>query len=189
MFKKLKEHKKKSESKTKDPFSGDNIPNSFLLLAIGLFGILIISFVLIMIIGFFNYLFTSFFLTNTLIVIKYCTGLVFWALLSSLPVIGIVFICMLPLHSIEILNLLSIQAELNIWISFILFFLVAIGGFLFNTLSQIYLIREEYSDVQFKENNQRYTLIIYVSSIIIGIILIFTSNIIFSNFFTFISAL
>ena len=188
MFKKLKE-KKKSESKTKDPFSGDNFPNSFLLLAIGLFGTLIISFVLILVIGFFNYLFTSFFLTNTLIVIKYCIGLIFWVILSSLPVIGIAFIITLPFQSIEILNLLSIQAEINIWISFILFFLVAIGGFLFNTLSQIYLIREEYSDVQFKENNQRYTLIIYVSSIIIGIILIFTSNIIFSNFFTFISAL
>ena len=180
---------KRSDKKEKDPFSGDNIPNSFLLLAIGLFGTLIVSFVLILVIGFFNYLFTSFYLTNTLILIKFCAGLIFWVLLSSLPVIGFVFIIILPFQSIEILNLLSIQAELNIWISFVLFFLVAIGGFLFNSLSQIYLIREEYSDIQFKVKNQRYTLIIYVSSVIIGIILIFTSNIIFSNVFALILTL
>ena len=185
----LKEYKKKSESKTKDPFTSDKIPNSFTVLAIGLFGTLVVSFILILVIGFFNYLFTSFFLTNTLILIKYCAGLIFWVVLSSLPIIGIVFICMLPFHSIEILSLLTIQAELNLWISFILFFLVAIGAFLFNSLSQIYLIREEYSDIQFKERNQRYTLAIYVSSVIIGIIFMFSSDIIFSNFFGLILAM
>ena len=167
----------------KDPFSGDNIPNSFVLLAMGLFGAIVISFILIIIIGVFNYLFTSFFLTNTISVIKYCLGLMFWVVLSSLPIIGIVFIYVLPLYSIEILNAMAIQAELNIWISFILFFLVAIGVYLFNTLSQVYLIREEYSDIQLKEKNQRYILIIYVSSIIIGIVLLFTSDLIFSNLF------
>jgi len=180
---------KQSEKKVKDPFTSDKIPNSFMLLTTGLFGTLIVSFILILSIGFFNYLFTSFFLTNTLVLIKYCAGLIFWVVLSSLPIIGIVFICMLPFQSIEILNLLAIQAELNIWISFILFFLVAIGAFLFNSLSQIYLIREEYSDIQFKEKNQKYTMVIYVSSVIIGIIFIFASDIIFSNFFGLILAM
>ena len=98
---------KRSDKKEKDPFSGDNIPNSLLLLAIGLIGTLIVSFVLILVIGFFNYLFTSFYLTNTLILIKFCAGLIFWVLLSSLPVIGFVYIIILPFQSIEILNLLQ----------------------------------------------------------------------------------
>lgn len=174
----------KLKTKAREPFSSDKIPNSFILLAMGVFGAIVVSFILILLIGFFNYLFTSFFLTNTLTIIKYCLGLIYWVVLSSLPIIGIVFICVLPLYSIEILNLLANQAELNIWICFILFFLVAIGAYLFNTLSQVYLIREEYSDIQLKEKNQRYTLIIYVSSIIIGIILLFTSDVIFSNLFT-----
>jgi len=175
--------RKNPDKEDKDPFLGDNIPNSFMLLAIGLFGSIVISFVLIMIIGFFNFLFTSFFLTNTIILIKYCVGLIFWVVLSSIPIIGIIFVCLIPIHSIEMLNLLAIQAELNIWISFILFFLVAICVYLFNSLSQIYLIREEYSDIQFKQRNQRYSIIIYVSSIIIGLVLTFTADIIFSNFF------
>ena len=167
----------------KDPFSGDNIPNSFVLFAMGLFGTIIISLILILILGFFNYLFTSFFLTNTISLIKYCLGLIYWVVLSSLPIIGVFFICLLPLYSIEILNTMGIQPEINIWISFILFFILAIGAYFFNTLSQVYLIREEYSDTQVKRKNQRYTIIVYVVSIIIGIILIFTSERIFSVLF------
>ncbi len=173
----------------KDPFSGDNIPNSFVLFAMGLFGAIVISLILILIIGVFNYLFTSFFLTNTISVMKYCLGLIYWVMLSSLPIIGIVFICLLPLYSIEILNAMAIQPEINIWISFFLFFLLAIGVYLFNTLSQVYLIREEYSDIQVKKTYQRYTVIVYVSSIIVGTIFLFISDSIFSNLFAFILTL
>jgi hypothetical protein len=179
----LKMNESRKAEALKDPFSGDNVPNSFVLFAMGLFGAIIISLILVLILGFFNYLFTSFFLRNTISLIKYCLGLIYWVVLSSLPIIGIFFICLLPLNSIEILNIMGIQPEINIWISFILFFLLSIGAYLFNTLSQVYLIREVYSDMQVKRKYQRYTIIVYVISIIIGIILIFTSDIIFSLLF------
>jgi len=179
----LKMNESRKAEALKDPFSGENIPNSFVLFAMGLFGAIIISLILILILGFFNYLFTSFFLTNTISLIKYCLGLIYWVVLSSLPIIGIFFICLLPLYSIEILNTMGIQPEINIWISFIVLFFLAIGAYLFNTLSQVYLIREEYSDMQVKKKYQRYTIIVYVVSIIIGIILIFTSDILFPVLF------
>ncbi len=177
------------KSKTDDPFIEDKLPNSFMVLATGLFGTLTGSFFLILGIGFFNYLFTSFYLPNTLILIKYCAGLVFWVMLSSLPIIGVFFIGMLFFQSVQILNLLAIPAELNIWISFIIFFIVAIQAFLYNTLYQIILLKEDYKDMELKKKYQRYTVIVYVSSVIIGIILIFTSDIIFSFFFGLILAM
>ena len=123
-------------------------------------------------------------MSNTVILIKYCIGLLFWVILSSIPLMGIVFVCLLPFYSFRIVNLLSIQVELNLWICFIVFFLLAICAFLFNSLSQIYLIREDYSDITFKEKNLRYTIIIYMFSILLGTIFIFTSDILFSIFFT-----
>ena len=173
----------KGEKKVSAPFLGDKLPNSFLLLAIGLFGAIIVSFVVIVLIGFFNYLFTSFYLANTVTLIKYCMGLLFWVILSAIPLIGIVFVCKLPFSSIEIVKLLNIQGEFNVWFSFILLLIVAIGAFLFNSLSQIYLIREEYTDLNLKERNKKNAIIIYLFSVIIGLILIFTSDLLFTSIF------
>lgn len=168
------------------PFSKDKVPNSFFALASGFFITLIISIILIVFIYF-----ISSFLNGPQragLIVKYCVSLIFWIFLSGLPIIGLYFLIFFPLQSIVIVNSLNLESSLGSWIVFILFYLIAIFLYLFNTSSQFLLLKEEYMDEKLKRTNKICTILIFAIFTTLGIIFIFISNEIFTLILNFIDA-
>ena len=130
-----------------DPYSEDN-PNPLIFKPTNLFETFLISIVLAVAIIFFNYLLTSFYLPNTILMAKYCFGLIFGVTISAFPIIGFIFIIKIPFVSIEIISLLGLTPELNVWISFVLFFLISISTYVYNTIGFGILIKEYYFGIK-----------------------------------------
>lgn len=91
------------------------------------------SICLVLITCFINFLLTSFYISNTIIILKLSLGLTFLVFLSMIPFLGIYFIVIFPFYTIELVGFLSIPFEINVLISFILFFTLALIACVWNT--------------------------------------------------------
>ena len=152
---------------------GEKVPNSFVTLGIG-YGIgIFISIVLI--IGLFLIsLVTPIFSESNWFNIKFILLITFCALISGIPVVGIYFAIALLLQKVvELTNLLTMELNSGVWFVSIIYFLFSLGMFLFNTVSQIYIIFiVKYPSPELKKKNQIYSILILIISTIIGIIVI-----------------
>jgi len=152
---------------------GEKVPNSFVTLGIG-YGIgIFISIVLI--IGLFLIsLVTPIFSESSWFNMKFILLVTFCALISGIPILGIYFsISLLFQKVVELTDLLTMELNLEVWLVSIIFFLFSLGMFLFNTISQIYIIFiVKYPTPELKKKNQIYSIIILIISTIIGIIVI-----------------
>jgi hypothetical protein len=128
---------------------------------------------------FLNLLLTSFYISNTIILLKFCLGLIFWVILGTIPLLGIYFIFNLPFISMKIIELLQVPFETNILISFIFFILIISIFFIYSTYLLILLLKKCISASNFKVEYKNKTIIFLFISIILGVVFIFTSDLIF----------
>jgi len=128
---------------------------------------------------FFNFLLSSFYISNTIVLLKFCLGQIFWVILGSLPILGLYFIIKLPFISMQIIEFLNIPFDTSILISFIIFILIDTIFFIFNSYLLILILKKCIFASNVKDENKSRTMIFLILSLIIGIVSIFTSDFIF----------
>jgi len=180
-----------SETIEKDLFEkmGDKIPRAFTTLAMG-FGIyLLISITLLIIIFLLVFIGTFFNLGLNLITFKFTTVLLICLIFSAIPIGGIYIALTVLIKNIpELILAMSIEINIWIWIIYILCFIIGLGVFLFNTISQFYVIFiVDYPTPQLKRKNQIYSILILVFSALIGIIIGINFDMIFLSISTLIT--
>jgi len=139
----------------------------------------LVSSCLTLMICFLNFLLSSFYISNTIIILEYCLGLIFWVILSIIPFLGFYFILKIPFSSVKIIELLQVPFEATMLVSLVFFILIAIIFFTFHSYGLILFLRENVFRPQFKVEYKNRTLILLILSIIIGVFFILTSDLIF----------
>lgn len=178
-----------SKNNEKDIFEkmGTTVPGAFTTLGIG-FAIFIIISIIFLILFYLIIFFGSFFdIGLTPLTYKFVGVLTVCNVFSAIPIVGIFFaINFLIVKVPELILITSIEINIWIWIIYIICFIFVIGIYLFNTISQFYVIFiVDYHTPYLKRKNQGYSILILIVSSIIGLII----GINFNNIITFISNL
>jgi len=178
-----------SKNNEKDIFEkmGTTVPGAFTTLGIG-FAIFTLISIIFLILFYLIVFFGSFFDINlTPLTYQFAVVLIICIIFSAMPIVGIFFAINFFLEKIpELILTTSIEMNIWIWIIYIICFIFAIGIYLFNTISQFYVIFiVDYPTPNLKRKNQGYSILILIVSSIIGLII----GINFNNIISFISNL
>ncbi|MCK4239386.1 MAG: hypothetical protein KAX33_09705, partial [Candidatus Lokiarchaeota archaeon] len=108
---------------------------------------------------------------------------------SAIPIGGIFIVLTLLIKNVpELILAMSIEINVWIWIIYIICFFIGIGVYLFNTISQFYVIFiVDYPTPQLKRKNQIYSILILICSALIGAIIGINFDMIFLSISTLIS--
>lgn len=167
---------------------GNKVPGAFTTLAMG-FGIyLIISITLLIIIFLLGLIGASFSVGLNLLTFKFTAVLLICLILSAIPIGGIYIVLTILIKNVpELILAMSIEINVWIWIIYIICFFIGIGVYLFNTISQFYVIFiVDYPTLQLKRKNQIYSILILICSALIGVIIGINFDMIFLSISTFI---
>ncbi len=180
-----------SKNNEKDIFEkmGTTVPGAFTTLGIG-FAIFILISIVFLILFYLIVFFGSFFdISLSPLTYKFAVVLIICLIFSALPMAGIFFaINFLIIKVPELILTTSIEMNIWIWIIYIISFIFAIGIYLFNTISQFYVIFiVDYPTPKLKRKNQILSILILIISSLIGLIIginfnnivLFISNLIF----------
>ncbi len=179
-----------SETLKNDLFEkmGNKVPGAFTTLAMG-FGIyLLISITLLIIIFLLVFIGNFFILGLNLLTFKFTAVLLIYLIFSTIPIGGIYITLTILIKNVpELILAMSIEINIWIWIIYIICFIIGMGVYLFNTISQFYLIFiVDYPTPQLKRKNQISSILILISSAIIGVIIGINFDMIFLSIATFI---
>lgn len=179
-----------SETLKNDLFEkmGNKVPGAFTTLAMG-FGIyFLISITLLIIIFILVFIGTFFNLGLNLITFKFTTVLLICLIFSAIPIGGIYIALTILIKDVpELILAMSIEINIWIWIIYVICFIIGMGVYLFNTISQFYVIFiVDYPTPKLKRKNQTSSILILISSAIIGVIIGINFDMIFLSISTFI---
>lgn len=179
-----------SETLKNDLFEkmGNKVPGAFTTLAMG-FGIyFLISITLLIIIFILVFIGTFFNIGLNLITFKFTTVLLICLIFSAIPIGGIYIALTILIKDVpELILAMSIEINIWIWIIYIICFIIGMGVHLFNTISQFYVIFiVDYPPAQLKRKNQISSILILISSAIIGVIIGINFDMIFLSISAFI---
>ncbi len=167
---------------------GNKVPGAFTTLAMG-FGIyLLISITLLIIIFLLVFIGNFFILGLNLLTFKFTAVLLICLIFSTIPIGGIYITLTILIKNVpELILAMSIEINIWIWIIYIICFIIGMGVYLFNTISQFYVIFiVDYPTPQLKRKNQISSILILISSAIIGVIIGINFDMIFLSIATFI---